>query len=614
GEIRLADFDLLELTNLNRIRTGLYNLGICKAVSVAREIAEIDPFLKVICFTDGITDENIDDFFLKGGKLDLVIDECDGLDVKITARYKARELRIPVLMEASDRGLLDVERFDLEPDRPILHGLIEHLDTSKIKTLKTNEEKIPFLLAINEFEKTSSRLRASMLEITQTITTWPQLASAVTLGGGITADVWRRVALNQYHESGRYYIDLEELVKDKSVPEKASLPETTPTSRELTKEDLIRIYHSSELNYTSPLPLEDNVLREIIQAATLAPSAGNNQPWKWLYTEGVLLLFHDKSRTESFMDFQHFTSYMSLGAAIENLEIKAGSLGLEVKTDLFPAKNNDELIAAIRFYQQDGKKIAPFTELNNYIPVRVTNRKNGPRQDVSPDILEKMKKAAASIEGAELEFITNATEMKELGEIIAEADRLRFLHPEGHDDLFNKELRWSQEEAETTRDGIDIATIDLTLSEKTGFRVAKSKDVIENLRRWNAGSGFGKMSRKAVASSSALGVISIPVYSPADYVNAGRALERVWLTATREKIAFHPLLAPLTFFLRLDLANGEKMFPEMKDGVSFLREKYIRIVKPKTGKRDVFLFRISIAETPEVLSLRKPIEEVLFIE
>ena len=115
GELRLADFDVLELTNYNRIRTGLHNLGLNKAVTVAREIAEIDPFLKTVCYVDGITEENIEDFLTKNGKLDLLIDECDGLDVKILCRQKAKALQIPVVMEASDRGTVDVERFDLEP-------------------------------------------------------------------------------------------------------------------------------------------------------------------------------------------------------------------------------------------------------------------------------------------------------------------------------------------------------------------------------------------------------------------------------------------------------------------------------------------------------------------
>src|SRR5690606_20421554 len=67
GELRIADFDTLDLSNMNRIRTGLFNLGIKKSWMVAREIAEIDPFLKVTVYEEGITDENIDDFFTLGG-------------------------------------------------------------------------------------------------------------------------------------------------------------------------------------------------------------------------------------------------------------------------------------------------------------------------------------------------------------------------------------------------------------------------------------------------------------------------------------------------------------------------------------------------------------------
>src|SRR5690606_500097 len=62
GELRLADFDTAELTNLNRIRTGVHNLGLHKTIIAAREIAEIDPFLKVLIFSEGVTDENIDPF------------------------------------------------------------------------------------------------------------------------------------------------------------------------------------------------------------------------------------------------------------------------------------------------------------------------------------------------------------------------------------------------------------------------------------------------------------------------------------------------------------------------------------------------------------------------
>src|SRR5690606_14080404 len=85
GTLRIADFDTLELTNLNRIRVGISSMGLPKTIVVAREIAEIDPFLKVELFNEGITDKNIDDFFGESKPLDLLIEECDSLPIKILA-------------------------------------------------------------------------------------------------------------------------------------------------------------------------------------------------------------------------------------------------------------------------------------------------------------------------------------------------------------------------------------------------------------------------------------------------------------------------------------------------------------------------------------------------
>lgn len=209
GELRIADFDTLELTNLNRIRTSLLNLSIPKTVAVAREIAEIDPFLKVTCFHEGIHDGNMDQFIGDGkDKLDVLIDECDSLDIKIKARLKAKEKKIPVLMDTSDRGMLDIERFDLESDRKILHGLLEtHIEDFK----KPIEKKDFFKLAmlILDENKLSENMKYSISQIGNTITNWPQLASSVIYGGGITAEVYRNIILRENVYSGRYYFDIE---------------------------------------------------------------------------------------------------------------------------------------------------------------------------------------------------------------------------------------------------------------------------------------------------------------------------------------------------------------------------------------------------------------------
>ncbi len=211
GEIRLADFDSLELTNMNRIRTGLHNLGVPKVVIAAREIAELDPFLKIVCYPEGISEENIDDFLLKGGKLDVLVDECDSLDIKLLCRHRARMHRIPVVMETSDRGMIDIERFDLEPDRPIFHGLIPEVDPAEVKKY-SGQERLNLVLTIIGQDTMSERGRASMREVGRTITTWPQLASSVVLGGAVGTDVCRRISLDIIRHSGRYYVDLDEIV------------------------------------------------------------------------------------------------------------------------------------------------------------------------------------------------------------------------------------------------------------------------------------------------------------------------------------------------------------------------------------------------------------------
>jgi molybdopterin/thiamine biosynthesis adenylyltransferase len=208
GEIRLADFDELELSNLNRIRCGVHEMGIPKVVNTAREIAELDPFLQVTIFPEGITRGNIDAFLTEGGKLDVLVEECDSVDVKIYARQKAKALGIPVVMDTSDRGMIDVERFDLEPERPLLHGLLEGLDLSAVERPMTNLEKLPFMARIVGLETISQRMKDSLPELGKTIVTWPQLASGVVLGGAIVGEVYRSIALGDAVISGRWWNDI----------------------------------------------------------------------------------------------------------------------------------------------------------------------------------------------------------------------------------------------------------------------------------------------------------------------------------------------------------------------------------------------------------------------
>ncbi|MCA5005312.1 ThiF family adenylyltransferase [Sphingobacterium bovistauri] len=212
GGLRLADFDTLDLSNMNRLRTGLFNLSVPKVVISAREIAEIDPFLDVDIYPDGVDESNFDEFLNGRGGIDVLVEVCDSFEVKIKSRLHARKAKIPVVMDTNDRGMLDIERFDLEPNRPLLHGLADGLTEENLIHL-SKEEKMGYLMKIVDAGNLSERMKMSIPEINRTLASWPQLASEVFLGGAITTTVCREILLGHSIKSGRHYMDVEKLIK-----------------------------------------------------------------------------------------------------------------------------------------------------------------------------------------------------------------------------------------------------------------------------------------------------------------------------------------------------------------------------------------------------------------
>ena len=77
GQLRLADFDDLELSNLNRVPAAVFDHGSNKAALAARRIAELDPYLPVEVFDRGITEESVGGFL---DDIDILVEECDSLD------------------------------------------------------------------------------------------------------------------------------------------------------------------------------------------------------------------------------------------------------------------------------------------------------------------------------------------------------------------------------------------------------------------------------------------------------------------------------------------------------------------------------------------------------
>ena len=613
GELRLADFDTIELNNLNRLRTGLHNLELPKVYAVAREIAEIDPFFKVVCYPEGITAENINDFLTKGGNLDVVIDECDGIDIKLLCRIKAKELHIPVLMESSDRSTLDVERYDLERERSIMHGYLDHLpiDMEVLKNLKTNEEKLPYMLPLVGIETISSRMKASMIEIPQSITTWPQLATSVAMGGAITADTARRIFLDQFSDSGRYFIDLENLIRDVRPKRKGYVPDDVEPEP-MAKEEMEFLATTALATFAAneySLPEVD--LNAIVEAAIKAPSAGNSQPWKWYYAGNYLFLFRDNNYFESFEDVNGMASHIAFGAALENVQLMAGSRQLTVDIKLFPLSEYKNLIAAIGFSKQAAAPTGTFNAetLVQHIGNRSTQRSPGKKTPLSSDDMQNIHNAVTSVPGAQLVIKNGQEDILELASILGACDRLKLLNPVTHFEFYKK-IRWNTQESVRTEDGINIEEMGLSEPEIIALKLIKRPEVIQLLSDWKAGKALEYSTANKIVTSSAIGLLTMPEITPANSIALGTALQRLWLTATEHNIFIQPIQDLVTPFLHIERGNNNI---QSVNELALLYNRFRKVFNTDS-KCEYLLLRFNKGiDTPQARSYRKPAGKVLFL-
>jgi molybdopterin/thiamine biosynthesis adenylyltransferase len=609
GELRIADFDELEITNLNRLRSGIHNMGIRKTILVAREISEIDPYLKVTCFHEGVNDNNLEQFLLENGKLDMLIDECDSVDVKINCRIAARRHGIPVIMEASDRGTVDIERYDLNSEYPILHGNIDHLDLSKAGNLTTNEEKLPFILPIIGIDTMSPRLKASSIEVGQTISGWPQLASAVMMGGGITADVCRRILLNQLHVSGRFFIDIEELITDPVANKETEvdIEPAEPLTAERMQAYADQVLVSDVLSYI----LDTSIVKILINAARIAPSAGNNQPWKWFYDNGRLFLFHSRERTNASGDIHNIGTYLSLGAAIENLSLRATQMGLICIVEPFPMVGGvgDELVAVIRFRIAEKEEK---DELVHFLEARCTNRNSGNKMQISEMQISEINDAVEQFANIGFRLEDSREKIDQLAAIIGKTEKLRIFIEQGHKEFFETEIRWTAESAEKTKDGIDLRTVDLSLKDITGLRLMKDLRAAKLLSEWGAGKAIEKLSADGVSSASGIGVLTVPVLSKEFSFNAGRAMERVWLAATKAGLTVQPFFAPIHHFALIRNHMEHTLPSAISAQFKVLYDEFASVVALKS-EEPIFIFRFCYAEDVKVRTFRLDTEDIFFI-
>ena len=131
---------------------------------------------------------------------------------RCTFAFRAQAARVPVVMvtDNGDNAILDVERFDLDASYPLFHGLAGDLAAGP-GDLNDPIQRVNVASAIVGSQITP-RTRFSLTQVGRTLPSWPQLGTAATVGGALGALAARYIACGVPLPSGRYRVDLDEIM------------------------------------------------------------------------------------------------------------------------------------------------------------------------------------------------------------------------------------------------------------------------------------------------------------------------------------------------------------------------------------------------------------------
>jgi hypothetical protein len=494
--------------------------------------------------------------------------------MKAVLREMARSRGIPVLMSTSDRGLVDVERFDLEPTRPILHGLLGEVDAALFPGM-SSREKIPHILRHLDAERLSPRTAASLVEVDRSLSTWPQLASDVNLGATALAEAVRRIGLGERLNSGRARIDVGWALDQLREPEMAGTTSIVPPAPQ-----------------ADPAPV--GVANIVAAAANRAPSGGNVQPWSIETAENGVTIGLAPERTSA-LDVGFRGSAVAVGAAVFNARVAAAA---HSRLGPVTVTNNGEdapLSATVGFGDGDDPTLGALYEP---MLLRVTNRALGKPLELPAPTIVALQSAAYD-EGARLRVLTDRTQLEAAAQLLGAADRIRYLTARLHAEMIG-ELRWPGDADPDT--GIDVGSLGLDASDEAVLGILRRADVMAHLAQWNAGTALGDFTRDRVSTASGLGVVTVTGTRLTDFARGGSSAEAVWICAEQHGLAVQPI-SPVFLYARTS-DELSALSAEFSGELARLKSDFRDLARVDTADELVLVMRFTAADRPPVTSRR----------
>ena len=347
---------------------------------------------------------------------------------------------------------------------------------------------------------------------------------------------------------------------------------------------------------------------EILSAGILAPSGDNQQPWKFKLRGNQIDVFLSQRDIEELTFFNAGFRMMdfSVGAVIENMSLMSASLGYCLTAKLFPDPQRLDHIATLSLVP--AQKFAHPHQAA--IAKRHTNREMYNGTAIDESALSSLKSTVADRVGFSLRIIekTNPA-MEKLAALIGEADQLRFEIETIHRDFMNV-IRYQD-----APDGLMLKTLGAGPLAGSVFKLISSWQRMCLLNKLGFSRIFKNHARQQILSSGAIGILWAKDASRETFLESGRLMEKIWLEATCQKLAFQPMQALCIFSNNTQLGHTSRISEVHNQVLAELSGRFRALIEPpQTTRQIIFMFRIGHAEAPPARAQRRSLDSFLMAE
>jgi hypothetical protein len=266
-------------------------------------------------------------------------------------------------------------------------------------------------------------------------------------------------------------------------------------------------------------------VRRAAVRATLAPSVHNTQPWRFVLGEASLEVHADWNRRLRILDPRGRQLLISCGCAVFNARVTFAAAGYQAVVERFPDPAQPNLLTRITLHEPRAERLA-ISLLDPVIELRQTNRRRFADEPMPDDVVRDLI-AVAEDEGAEL-FVIKAPEHRlSVARLSRQADEL-----ESDDPAYRAELlAWTGGDPRRL-DGVPTIAVPRWLTEVAGETSARDFDT----------RGISVLPvETGTNANQCLLLLGTRQDTPAAWLRAGEALERVLLETARHGYAANPI-------------------------------------------------------------------------